>query len=488
MTISCSDCRRNVVESSFYCRKQFTGFPLKCWTYRFRARRSIWWGWKLTVLAPRIGNDVSYVTRINHEIHFARQAQYLVKLWCAVCCSAHCKWRFICDADQSWDSFCVAGAVFGEVGVLLFVAGAALGEILIDSRSAKCCIFQYKIVFEVGRVRSPKRRVRDDDFMLGLSSDYRRIIVGMSSNRLSIGGSNSRGFRCNLELKDFVAGAVFAEVGGWHCLLCALEMKFHMRRGSNMRFILRGRRSICWGWRLTLLALRIGNDVSYEARINHEIHFAWQAQYLLRFEVDFACSAHSKWRFICDADQSWDAFCVAGAVFGEVGLSLFVAGAAFGDILGDGRSAKCFIFQYKIVSKIGRVRSPKRRVRDDDFILGSWSDYPRIVFILAEAIQGFCAEILNSELRGRRSTWWVWRVTLLAPRIGNDVSYVTRINHEIHFAWQAQYLVRFEVDFACSAHSKWRFICEADQSWDSFCVAGAVFGEGGGWLLLLRAF
>ena len=250
----------------------------------------------------------------------------------------------------------------------------------------------------------------------------------------------------------------------------------------------RGRRSICWGWRLTLLALRIGNEVSYETRIKHEIHFAWQAQYLLRLEVDFACSAHWKWRFIWGADQSWDSFCVAGAVFGEVGLSLFVAGAAFGDILGDSRSAKCCIFQYKIVSKIGRVRSPKRRVRDDDFILGSWSDYPRIVFILAEAIQGFCAEILNSELRGRRSTWWVWRVTLLAPRIGNDVSYVTRINHEIHFAWQAQYLVRFEVDFACSAHSKWRFICEADQSWDSFCVAGAVFGEGGGWLLLLRAF
>ena len=34
---------------------------------------------------------------------------------------------------------------------------------------------------------------------------------------------------------------------------------------------------------------------------------------------------------------------------------------------------------------------------------------------------------------------------MLAPRIGNDVSYETRINHEIHFAWQAQYLVRFEV-------------------------------------------
>ena len=43
---------------------------------------------------------------------------------------------------------------------------------------------------------------------------------------------------------------------------------------------------------------------------------------------------------------------------------------------------------------------------------------------------------------------------MLAPRIVNDVSCVTRINPEIHFAWQAQYLVRFEVDFACSAHCK----------------------------------
>ena len=39
-------------------------------------------------------------------------------------------------------------------------------------------------------------------------------------------------------------------------------------------------------------------------------------------------------------------------------------------------------------------------------------------------------------------------MTLLAPRIGNDVSYVTRITHEIHLAWQAQYLLRLEVDFA----------------------------------------
>ena len=43
----------------------------------------------------------------------------------------------------------MAGAVFGEVEVSLFVAGAAFGEIWNDSRSAECCIFQYKKVVVV---------------------------------------------------------------------------------------------------------------------------------------------------------------------------------------------------------------------------------------------------------------------------------------------------------------------------------------------------
>ena len=34
----------------------------------------------------------------------------------------------------------------------------------------------------------------------------------------------------------------------------------------------------------------------------------------------------------------------------------------------------------------------------------------------------------------------------VAPRIVNDVPYVTKINHESHFAWQAQYLVRLAGD------------------------------------------
>ena len=44
-----------------------------------------------------------------------------------------------------------------------------------------------------------------------------------------------------------------------------------------------------------------------------EIHFAWQAQYLVKLECDF-----------------------------------IVAGAAFRAILGDSRSAKCCIFPYKM--------------------------------------------------------------------------------------------------------------------------------------------
>ena len=57
-------------------------------------------------------------------------------------------------------------------------------------------------------------------------------------------------------------------------------------------------------------------------RINHEIDLAWQVQYLVKLECHF----------------SWQ-------------------GQHFRSILGGNRGAKCCIFQYKIVSKIGRVRS-----------------------------------------------------------------------------------------------------------------------------------
>ena len=37
------------------------------------------------------------------------------------------------------------------------------------------------------------------------------------------------------------------------------------------------------------------------------------------------------------------------------------------------------------------------------------------------------------------------------PRIGNELSYVTEIIDDIHFAWQAQYLVKLDGDSCCAA-------------------------------------
>ena len=42
----------------------------------------------------------------------------------------------------------------------------------------------------------------------------------------------------------------------------------------------------------------------------------------------------------------------------------------------------------------------------------------------------------------------------VAPRIVNDVSSVMWLNHDIHYAWQEQHLVRLEVDACCSVHCK----------------------------------
>ena len=43
---------------------------------------------------------------------------------------------------------------------------------------------------------------------------------------------------------------------------------------------------------------------------------------------------------------------------------------------------------------------------------------------------------------------------LVAPRIVNSVLCMIRVNYEIHFSWQAQYLVSLDNDTCCSAHCK----------------------------------
>ena len=52
-------------------------FSRKCCSVIFCGRRSIWWGWRVTPVAPRIANDVEYVRTIKQSNHFAWEVQYL---------------------------------------------------------------------------------------------------------------------------------------------------------------------------------------------------------------------------------------------------------------------------------------------------------------------------------------------------------------------------------------------------------------------------
>ena len=92
----------------------------------------------------------------------------------------------------------VAGAVFGEVEVSLFVAGAALGEVQVSlfvagdvfgeiwngRRSAKCCIFQYKML--VKSVKSNLGCAAGCGLTVSFS-DHARIMVGTVSDHGRIG-------------------------------------------------------------------------------------------------------------------------------------------------------------------------------------------------------------------------------------------------------------------------------------------------------------
>ena len=74
----------------------------------------------------------------------------------------------------------MAGAVFGDVHVSLFVAGAALREIWNDSLSAKCCIFQYKML--VVSAKSNLGCEAGCGVMVSWS-EHARIMVGSCSDR-----------------------------------------------------------------------------------------------------------------------------------------------------------------------------------------------------------------------------------------------------------------------------------------------------------------
>ena len=94
----------------------------------------------MTVVTPRIVNSVSCVTRTNHEIHFAWQAQYLVMLNC----------HFLWQAQYSVKFGMIAGA-------------------------RNVVFFNRKCSWRARKVTSVARRVAADGFLLGSCSDHSRI-------------------------------------------------------------------------------------------------------------------------------------------------------------------------------------------------------------------------------------------------------------------------------------------------------------------------
>ena len=148
---------------------------------------------------------------------------------------------------------------------------------------------------------------------------------------------------------------------------------------------------------------------------------------------------------------------MAGAVFGEVQVSLFVAGAVFGEIWNDSRSAKCCIFQYKMLvvgvkGNLGCEAGCGLTVSWSDharIMVGSFSDHSRIGRALEMTFHPFSAnffEILDGHFS--------WQAQYLVSLDYDVCRSVKRINDEIHFSWQAQYLVSLDYDACCSAHCK----------------------------------
>ena len=74
----------------------------------------------------------------------------------------------------------VAGAVSAEVELSLFVAGAVCREIWNDSRSAKRCIFQYKMLLVSAKSKLLTARVHGR-IILGTVSDRSRIVNDVSA-------------------------------------------------------------------------------------------------------------------------------------------------------------------------------------------------------------------------------------------------------------------------------------------------------------------
>ena len=108
---------------------------------------------------------------------------------------------------------------------------------------------------------------------------------------------------------------------------------------------------------MLLVAPRIVNSVSCVKRIQHEIHFSWQAQHLVKFMCYFSWQAQYLVKFKCHF--SWQA----------------QYSVKFGMIAG---ARNVVIFNRICFWRARKVTSAARRVAVCEFVVGSCSDRSRI--------------------------------------------------------------------------------------------------------------
>ena len=167
--------------------------------------------------------------------------------------------------------------------------------ILRDSRNTIYYIFGYNIVSKIGWIRSPKRRVRNNNFCSA------RIILGFCRHLFYIDGSNFRDFRSSLEFRISWQAQYFLN------LKDIFNIPFLVNDLSYIRCINHNtdfpdRINIGGNWRMIFVVLRILNNLLYIRYINHKIDFAWQQQYLVKLVDDSCYFVHWNRFFICEAD------------------------------------------------------------------------------------------------------------------------------------------------------------------------------------------
>ena len=165
------------------------------------------------------------------------------------------------------------------------------------------------------------------------------------------------------------------------------------------------------------VAPRIVNDVSYVMRINHEIHFSWQVQHLVKFTCHFLWQVQHLVKFMCHF--LWQVQHLVKFMCHFLWQMQHLV--KFGMIAGAGNVV---IFNRICSWRLRKVASVARRVAVCVFWVGTVSDHARIMLgwgrLLEMTLQPFSAH----------SSW------------------------KCNFAWQAQYLVRLQGDACRSAHCK----------------------------------